>query len=244
MAGMSDAETLWRQVLEELRLQMTRATFDTWLRNTRVIEADEGSWTVWVAHHYALDWLSNRLAPTIERTVRRIAGNAIRIRFAVSPPPAPGPLPAEEIEADPDMGEQPILEAVQEERVTVRGDGSTLVWTDYYIKLKLAFRAVALRRLRGARLPVWLCLALHMDKHGVSSPGIEQIMQETGIRSRSTVCSALEDLARLRLVEKLPPSRFGTDRYRVIGYAWFGRDPAPSLFELDAEQSQSPKTGL
>ena len=234
---MSDPGQLWLATLDQLRGQMTAATFDTWLRGTRIVDAADGgpsggdTWTVGVLNAYALDWLNQRLMPVITRTAELVAGCPVTIRFVVSG----GAPPREEPDEEPLDLEDVVLEAVQEERVTVHGDGSALVWNDFYIKFKLAFRKRALAQLKGARLSIFICLALHVDRYGISAPGLERIMQETGYTSRSTVCSALEDLARLRLVEKLDPDRWGKTRYRVLGYAWFGRDPAPALFELNDE---------
>jgi hypothetical protein len=225
------AQELWQRALADLQLQMTRATFDTWLRGTRVVEADAGSLTVGVGNAYALDWLNQRLMPLIQRTIDRRNGEPLQIRFLVRSSIDDGPpLPVPE----PEQGcGEVIMEAVQEERVSLRDDGTVLLWTDIYVKLKVAFRRRVLRELKGAALSVWVCLALHMDKYGVSSPGVSLIMEETGYHSRTTVCSALEDLVHRRLVEKLNPNRYGNDRYRILGYAWFGRDPAPALFELE-----------
>ena len=82
---------------------------------------------------------------------------------------------------------------------------------------------------------MWLCLALHVDRNGISAPGIASIMRETGYGSKSTVCSALAYLCspEVHLVERLPAGRWGADRYRILGYAWFGREPAAALFEMD-----------
>jgi hypothetical protein len=49
---------------------MTRATFDTWIKDTRLIGWDGTKFTIAVKSQYALDWLKNRLAKTIERTLR------------------------------------------------------------------------------------------------------------------------------------------------------------------------------
>jgi hypothetical protein len=45
-----EMQMLWVQALGELELQMTPATFDTWLRGSRVVAANEAKWTVAVRH--------------------------------------------------------------------------------------------------------------------------------------------------------------------------------------------------
>lgn len=221
---------VWDRTLDILQGQMTRATFDTWLRGSRLLEENGVTWTVAVRHAYALDWLNSRLMPVIERAARHVAGREVAVQFTVKAPQVPDPVPRTER-----LGDQHdvVVETVQEQKVSVRGDGSALVSTDFYIKLKTAFRERALAMLKGAKLSVWLSLALHVDRNGISSPGIDRIMQETGYTSRSTVCSALDDLVRLGVVEKLSSNPWGNDEYRVLGYAWFGREPAPALFELE-----------
>jgi hypothetical protein len=80
---LSEAHQIWRRSLEELKLQMTRATFDTWLRGSKVIEAGDGCLIVAVQHAHAVDWLQNRLLPLIERTVARHTDGEIKITFVV-----------------------------------------------------------------------------------------------------------------------------------------------------------------
>jgi hypothetical protein len=127
-----------------------------------------------------------------------------------------------------------VLEAVREQRVPVGEDG-VLVWTDFYIKLKVAFRKRALGKLKGARLSVFLCLSLHVDRDGIARPGgIETIMHETAY-SRGAVCSALEYLESAGLIQKLR-RHHGADEYQVLGYAWFGQQPAPALWEAKSEK--------
>ena len=86
---------LWAAVLGELKLQMTEATFDTWLRNTAgVVDGDR--LTVAVKNGYAKDWLESRLLATVERTVARVTGKAMEVVFRVDgegPSPAPRPPP-------------------------------------------------------------------------------------------------------------------------------------------------------
>jgi DNA-binding transcriptional ArsR family regulator len=76
-----EARQIWARSLDELELQMTQATFDTWLRGSRVVKAGDDSLTIAVRHGYAVDWLQHRLLPAIQPTVARQAGGDIRITF-------------------------------------------------------------------------------------------------------------------------------------------------------------------
>ena len=69
-----NAQKQWQATLGELQLQMTRATFDTWLRGSQVISYEDGLFTVYVRHAYAVDWLQNRLLAVVKRTLQRHAG--------------------------------------------------------------------------------------------------------------------------------------------------------------------------
>lgn len=61
----------WKKALEELALQMTRATFDTWLRGSLLLSVENGRATLGVRHAYSGDWLQNRLDKVILRTLGR-----------------------------------------------------------------------------------------------------------------------------------------------------------------------------
>jgi len=84
--SLASAQKLWQAVLGELQLQMTRATFDTWLRGSRVIAFDGNSLTVYVRHAYAVDWLQNRLLPVIKRTLQRHTGPEVEVVFTARAP--------------------------------------------------------------------------------------------------------------------------------------------------------------
>lgn len=64
-----ETEILWGQVLSQLQLQMTRSTFETWIKDTRLIAREGLKFTVAVSSEFAKDWLENRLRTTIQRTV-------------------------------------------------------------------------------------------------------------------------------------------------------------------------------
>lgn len=59
----------WSEKLADLHGQMTNDTFDTWLRNTRLLERKDGRIVIGVANKYAKDWVKNRLLAPIKRAV-------------------------------------------------------------------------------------------------------------------------------------------------------------------------------
>ena len=77
------AENAWKATLGELELQMTKATFNTWLRDARLLASDESSYTIGVRNAYAKDWLENRLDETICRTLTAISGAPVTVRYVV-----------------------------------------------------------------------------------------------------------------------------------------------------------------
>jgi hypothetical protein len=256
LSGETPAETLWAEVLGALQLTMERETFQRCLAGTWPLAWDPtaNAWTIATSRAYTVDWLRHRLAGAVVRALARATPGypPPQVEFVQAAPPAPErPNRAGGQRACP--VEEPAPEAAapaakEARRPSARRfeaaaewpsaplpapDGAELGPNDFYIKLKTAFRRRALRRLRGgARLAVWLCLGLHMDAHGVSSPGIKALVEETGY-GRNVVCNALAELASppLNLIEKLPSPKYRPQAYRMRGYIWFGSQPAPASFE-------------
>ncbi|MDY7039236.1 MAG: DnaA N-terminal domain-containing protein [Chloroflexota bacterium] len=79
-----DSETIWSQALHELRLQMTRATFDTCMQETYIVDVREGIITVAVRSEYARDWLESRLLSLVERTLAGLLGKPVSVQIVVS----------------------------------------------------------------------------------------------------------------------------------------------------------------
>ncbi|MFQ5343749.1 MAG: DnaA N-terminal domain-containing protein, partial [Anaerolineae bacterium] len=112
---------IWPQTLNDLRLQMPQATFDTWLKGaTAALHGD--TLTVLVGNPFAQDWLERRLRPKIERAVAGIAGRPLDVVFSTTsddhtdvaghsrpdlppdstlPAPGPGEIAVELVEFDP-----------------------------------------------------------------------------------------------------------------------------------------------
>ena len=79
------SETAWQAVLAELALQLTQATFDTWLRDSVLLREEDGTLVVGVKNAYAKDWLENRLLGTVKRTLARLTGGPVDVRFEIRP---------------------------------------------------------------------------------------------------------------------------------------------------------------
>jgi hypothetical protein len=78
-----DAREAWALVLDELRMLMTRATFDTWLGGTRVLSVEDATMVVQVRDPYAAEWLVARWLTPIRRTLAGIVGQPLDIEFRV-----------------------------------------------------------------------------------------------------------------------------------------------------------------
>ena len=76
-------EEVWQTTLGQLQMQMTRATFDTWVKHSRGLAYEDGLFVVGVPSGYAKDWLENRLHTTIKRTLTNVLGRSVEVRYVV-----------------------------------------------------------------------------------------------------------------------------------------------------------------
>ena len=74
---------IWAAALGELQLQMTQATFDTWLRDSMCVKYKTNTFTIGVQNGYAKDWLEHRLCAPIKRTLVRLMGHTVDVKFIV-----------------------------------------------------------------------------------------------------------------------------------------------------------------
>jgi chromosomal replication initiator protein len=79
-----NADHAWQSVLAQLQMEMPRASFDTWVRDTRPIGYENGALTVSVGNAYARDWLESRLASTVNRLLIGILNSNVAVNFVVS----------------------------------------------------------------------------------------------------------------------------------------------------------------
>ena len=78
---LSDETVLWLKVLAELRPQMTRSTFETWLSNSTLTAIDGDNATIECHNAYAAEWCATRLLSAISRTMNAITGRLLTLTF-------------------------------------------------------------------------------------------------------------------------------------------------------------------
>jgi chromosomal replication initiator protein len=77
------ADEIWQAALGELQLEMTRATFETWVKPTSVMSYEDGRFAIAVPNAYAQEWLQNRLLSTVKRVLTGITGRSVEVKFVV-----------------------------------------------------------------------------------------------------------------------------------------------------------------
>jgi len=81
---LSEAGRVWHQALGLMQLEMTRSTFNAWLRDSRLVQLEDGRCVVEVRSEYGREWLEHRLRPVVERALERVVGRPVAVEF-VSP---------------------------------------------------------------------------------------------------------------------------------------------------------------
>jgi chromosomal replication initiator protein len=84
------ADEIWQAALGELQLEMTRATFETWVKPTSLMSYEDGRFVITVPNTYAQEWMQNRLLSTVKRVLTGITGRSVEVKFVVWARDEPG----------------------------------------------------------------------------------------------------------------------------------------------------------
>jgi len=82
-----DAKQVWRAALGELQVSLSPANFETWLRDTAIVEVDDNRFRISVPNGFANDWLESRYRSLISQTLARIVGYSVQVEFVIGPAP-------------------------------------------------------------------------------------------------------------------------------------------------------------
>ncbi|TAK59741.1 MAG: chromosomal replication initiator protein DnaA [Dehalococcoidia bacterium] len=81
-----NAATTWDATLGQLQMVVTRANYDTWLRDTIGLRHEDGRFVIGAQSAFATEWLTTRLRPLITKTLAGVLGHGIDVAFEVSQP--------------------------------------------------------------------------------------------------------------------------------------------------------------
>jgi hypothetical protein len=96
------AEQAWKFALDQLHMEIPKATFDSWVRGARFESYEDGVFEVGVTNEYTREWLEGRLSSTVTRLLTGLMNRSVQVHFFVH---------------DPDSGEE---EDVQGDRSALR----------------------------------------------------------------------------------------------------------------------------
>ena len=74
---------LWQAILGDLQLQVSPATYETWLRDTEGISFADNLLAVAVPTPFAVEWLERRMYQAVHKTAHRVTGTPIEVHFQV-----------------------------------------------------------------------------------------------------------------------------------------------------------------
>ena len=76
-----DAGSLWSRVLEDLRPQLPRHAFDTWLKPTAGVAFRGDQFIVAAPTAFAVEWLERRMFRTLQSTLEKAAGRGLQLQL-------------------------------------------------------------------------------------------------------------------------------------------------------------------
>lgn len=78
-------ESLWNQVLERLQMQLSRPTFETWIKTANAEQLNETCLVISTPNPFARNWLQKYYVKTIANAVQEILGQPIEIQITIAP---------------------------------------------------------------------------------------------------------------------------------------------------------------
>lgn len=78
-------EIFWSQVLERLELQLSRPTFETWIKSATVEQLDEHCLVICTPNPFARNWIQKYYIKTMNEVVHEVLGHPVEIHINVRP---------------------------------------------------------------------------------------------------------------------------------------------------------------
>ncbi len=77
-------ESLWAQVLERLQVQLSRPTFETWIKTAVPEQLEDGCLVIRTPNPFAKNWIQKYYIKTITEVVEQVMGHPIEIQITIA----------------------------------------------------------------------------------------------------------------------------------------------------------------
>jgi chromosomal replication initiator protein len=78
-------EQIWQAAQEELRFQLSKPSYETWLKNASLVGREKNAFKIGVPTKLAKDWLEDRYLAMIKETLSAIVSGDVSVAFEVVP---------------------------------------------------------------------------------------------------------------------------------------------------------------
>jgi chromosomal replication initiator protein len=78
-----DLEQIWKTTLSEIELQISKANFCTWLKNSRLVDKKDGVFYVALPNNFAKEWVENKYHKILLGIVRNYDPSVKKLEFIV-----------------------------------------------------------------------------------------------------------------------------------------------------------------
>jgi chromosomal replication initiator protein len=79
-----DNKELWSKTLVDIELEVSKANFSTWFKNTRIVKQEAGTVYIGVQNEFVRDWLSNKYHSTILRILRDLSDQVRSVEYIIT----------------------------------------------------------------------------------------------------------------------------------------------------------------
>jgi chromosomal replication initiator protein len=105
-----NGEQIWQAAQEELRFQLSKPSYETWLKNASLVGREKNAFKIGVPTKLAKDWLEDRYSAMIKETLSAIVSGDVSVAFEVVQAEASGRGAAVAVaEEPPPEAEEPVL---------------------------------------------------------------------------------------------------------------------------------------
>jgi chromosomal replication initiator protein len=96
-----DLEKLWQSTLGEMEIQLTKANFSMWLKDSRLVDRKDGTFYVALPSNFAKTWIEDKYYKNILGILRNADSSVKKIEFVINPQDA---VPQKNIAGIKDFG--------------------------------------------------------------------------------------------------------------------------------------------